>query len=305
MNSATIRIASAHDIDALFDIRTSVQENYQGLEELAGIGFTHDSVREMLDADARAWIAEVGGEAVAFSMAKRAQRVVFAVFVRPGHEGRGLGRALMQRAEAWLFGSGADEIQLTTGSDPSLRAHGFYRRIGWKEDGPGTDGQVRYVRRRPVVRGATLDDAAGVHAIYAPVVRDTVISFEYDVPDVHEMRSRIAKIRDAGYPWLVADDEGVVIGYAYAGPFRNRKAYDWTCEVSVYVHAAHRGRGVGVVLYERLFAVLKAQGFRAAVAGATWPNAASEALHLHFGFRQVALFPGIGWKFGAWHDVIF
>jgi L-amino acid N-acyltransferase YncA len=157
----------------------------------------------------------------------------------------------------------------------------------------------------PTIRAANPGDAAGVHAIYAPVVRDTVISFEYDAPDVGEMRSRIAKVQDAGYPWLVADDDGVVIGYAYAGPFRSRTAYDWTCEVSVYIHHDHRGRGIGALLYGKLFAVLRRQGFRVAIAGATWPNRASEALHLRFGFRQVGLFPGIGWKQGAWHDVIF
>jgi L-amino acid N-acyltransferase YncA len=118
------------------------------------------------------------------------------------------------------------------------------------------------------------------------------------------MGSRIVKTRQAGYPWLVADDDGVVIGYAYAGPFRNRNAYDWTCEVSVYVHERYRGRGIGSMLYARLLAVLKAQGFRATIGGATWPNRASEALHLQFG-RQVGLFPRIGWKFGAWHDVMF
>lgn len=305
MSTTSIREASAADVDDLFDIRTSVHENHQGLEELASIGVTHDSVRGLLGVDARAWVASVDGRAVAFSMANRPERTVFAMFVRPGYEGRGLGRALMNRAEAWLFANGADEIWLKTGSDPALRAHGFYRHLGWKEDGPTVDGQVRYVRRRPAVRGATLEDAAGVHAIYAPIVRGTTISFEYDVPTVDEMRSRIARIRDGGYPWLIADDGGDVVGYAYAGPFRSRRAYDWTCEVSVYVHAAQRGRGIGGMLYERLFAVLRRQGFRVAVAGATWPNAASEALHLQFGFRQVGLFPGIGWKFDAWHDVIF
>lgn len=160
-------------------------------------------------------------------------------------------------------------------------------------------------RRRPAIRAATAADAAGVHAIYAPVVRDTVISFEYDVPDETEMRRRITATLDGGFPWLVADDDGVVIGYAYAGPFRARTAYSWTCEVSVYIHESHRGRGVAVLLYERLFEVLRALNYRVAVAGATWPNHASEKLHLRLGFRQVGLFEGIGWKSGVAHDVVF
>lgn len=155
------------------------------------------------------------------------------------------------------------------------------------------DGGSHILRCRPVIRSVRHDDAGGVHAIYAPIVRNTVISFEYAVPDVAEMEARIARIRVSGYPWLVADD-GVVVGYAYAGPFRNRTAYDWTCEVSVYIHDDQRGRGVGGLLYERLFTVLRAQGFRAAVAGAIWPNAASAALLRRFSCREIGIFPGVG-----------
>lgn len=302
----SIRVAGADDVDALFDIRTSVHENHQGLDELERIGVTPASVGETLAAgDARAWLASVDGRPVAFSMAKRPEATVFGMFVRPGYEGMGLGRRLMRRAEAWLFAGGAAEIWLKTDSSPDTRANGFYRHLGWRLDGLTEDGQNRYVRRRPVIRAAVPADAPGVLAIYGPVVRDTVISFEYDVPDEAEMRGRIVKTLGAGYPWLVACDDDVVTGYAYAGPFRARTAYDWTCEVSVYVHANHRGRGIGALLYERLFGLLREQGFRAVVAGATWPNRASEALHLGFGFRQVGLFPGIGWKAGEWHDVIF
>lgn len=156
------------------------------------------------------------------------------------------------------------------------------------------DGQILILRRLPVIRSVRHDDAAGVHAIYAPIVRDTVSCFEYAVPDVAEMEARIARIRASGYPWLVADDDGVVVGYACAGPFRNRTAYDWTCEVSVYIHDDQRGRGVGGLLYERLFTVLRAQGFRAAVAGAIWPNAASAALLRRFSCREIGIFPGVG-----------
>ena len=103
-------------MEALFDIRTSVPENHQSREELASIGVTPRRIREMLVTTSRAWIAEEGRQAVAFSMADSAEATVFAMFVRPGYEGRGLGRALMQAAEDWLFSKGLDEIWLLTGS---------------------------------------------------------------------------------------------------------------------------------------------------------------------------------------------
>jgi GNAT superfamily N-acetyltransferase len=136
----------------LFDIRTGVLENTQ---TSAGLGVTPESVRRMLQTTSRAWLVEVNGTPVAFSMANAADRTIFAMFVRPGHEGCGFGRALMDRAEAWLFESGADEIWLDTGSDPALRAHGFYQRLGWHRTEIRHDDQVRYVRRREEARAQT------------------------------------------------------------------------------------------------------------------------------------------------------
>jgi GNAT superfamily N-acetyltransferase len=144
-----IRDALPADVETLFEIRTSVRENHQSREELATIGVTPESVAEMLSSDSHAWVAEVDGAPAAFSMARAAERTVFAMFVRPEFEGRGLGRALMERAEDWLFRTGAEEIWLTTGSDPSIRANGFYRRLGWLQAGTTEDGQLRYIKRRP------------------------------------------------------------------------------------------------------------------------------------------------------------
>jgi phosphinothricin acetyltransferase len=155
-----------------------------------------------------------------------------------------------------------------------------------------------------VCRLARLADAPAIQAIYAPVVRETAISFEYDVPDVADIEGRLAKVL-ASRPWLVYQAGGQVLGYAYASTYRERRAYDWNVEVSVYVRADARGRGVARALYSRLFDVLRALNYRQAVAGATLPNEASERLHAGFGFQCMGVLPRAGYKFGRWHDVVF
>lgn len=152
------------------------------------------------------------------------------------------------------------------------------------------------------VRLATPEDAPAVAAIYAPVVRDTAISFEAEPPDGAEFARRIAAILPA-QPWLVAEETGRVLGYAYAGPHRARVAYQWSVEPSVYVAAEGRGRGVGRALYAALLATLRAQGFANAYAGVTLPNAASLRLHEAFGFEPVGVFKRAGYKQDRWHDV--
>ena len=152
------------------------------------------------------------------------------------------------------------------------------------------------------IRLANAGDAGGVLAVYAPVVEETAISFELVVPSVDEMAARIAE-RWPAHPWLVAEEQGTVVGYAYAGRFSGRAAYDWSVEVSVYIAAAARGRRVGRGLYTALFAVLAAQGYRQAMAGATLPNAASVGLHESMGFTPVGVYRAVGWKHGTWHDV--
>ena len=154
-----------------------------------------------------------------------------------------------------------------------------------------------------LIRGARPDDAEVIHAIYAPVVRDTTISFELEPPTVEEMRGRIVSTT-RGLPWLVgADAAGAVIGYVYAGKHRERAAYQWSVEVSVYVDAGHRGRGVGKALYGRLFEVLTAAGYCQAFAGIALPNAGSVALHESVGFTPIGVYRNVGFKRGRWHDV--
>lgn len=144
-----IRLATLADVEALFEVRTSVRENHQSRAELATIGVTPESIAEMLGSSSRAWLAEADGQAVAFAMADAGQATIFAMFVRPGYEGRGLGRALMREAEGWLFSQACQEIWLLTGGDPSLRAHGFYVHLGWASAGPQEDGQIKYVKAGP------------------------------------------------------------------------------------------------------------------------------------------------------------
>lgn len=154
-----------------------------------------------------------------------------------------------------------------------------------------------------IVRDAAeAGDAAACAAIYAPYVRDTAITFELDVPSETEMAARIEAARKT-HAWLVAEEGGRVVGYAYGGPFKARAAYRFSCEVSVYVELGRRRTGAGRALYEELFTRLAARGYHTAVAGMTQPNDASVGLHTALGFEPVGTYRRIGWKHNAWHDV--
>lgn len=152
------------------------------------------------------------------------------------------------------------------------------------------------------VRAARADDADAIAAIYAPIVRDTPISFEVDPPSRDEMRRRITTI-GAVTPWLVCTAGEQLAGYAYASGHRERAAYRWSVDVAVYVHEEARGHGVGTALYHALLAMLSLQGFHRAHAGITLPNAGSVRLHESAGFTPVGVYHEVGFKLGAWHDV--
>lgn len=154
------------------------------------------------------------------------------------------------------------------------------------------------------IRLAQTTDAPAIQAIYAPIVRDTVISFEYEVPSVAEMQRRIQDVL-VMRPWLVFESEGRVQGYAYARPYRERAAYAWGVEAGIYVDGAAQKRGIGRQLYATLFDVLRALGYYQVWASATVPNEASERLHAGMGFELVGRFPAAGYKFGQWHDSVF
>lgn len=152
------------------------------------------------------------------------------------------------------------------------------------------------------IRLATEFDAGAVHAIYAPVVEKTAISFEMVPPSEDEVAGRLRATLTT-HPWIVAEDDGDVLGYAYGSPFRSRAAYRWSSEVSVYIAETSHRTGLGRRLYAALFELLSEQGYRRAYAGITLPNEASVRLHESMGFDTVGVFREAGFKFDAWHDV--
>jgi L-amino acid N-acyltransferase YncA len=146
-------------------------------------------------------------------------------------------------------------------------------------------------------------DAPRIVEIYNPYVLNTTVSFEEAAVSAEEMAGRIEKIAAAGLPWLVAEHDGQLVAYAYASKWRERRAYRFSVECTVYAADGFKGRGVGRALYEALFARLKADGYHAVIAVIALPNPASVALHERCGMRKVAHFPQVGLKFGQWHDV--
>ena len=151
------------------------------------------------------------------------------------------------------------------------------------------------------IRLASESDAAQILDIYAPVVRETAISFEWDPPSLDQIRHRMRRVLEM-LPWLVCDVDGRIAGYAYASPFKTRAGYRWSCELTVYVHPEFHRCGVGRALYAALLPCLTAQGYQVAVAVITIPNPASVGLHESIGMRRVGTYHAIGHKFGQWLD---
>jgi len=153
-----------------------------------------------------------------------------------------------------------------------------------------------------MIRVAGPEDGADLAAIYAPIVRDTTISFEIEPPTPEEMAARVTATLPT-YPWLVWEDAGRAVAYVYAGRHASRAAYRWSVEVTAYVAGEVRRRGLGKTLYAALFDILRRQGFHAVYAGVTLPNPASVALHEAVGMAPVGVYREAGFKFGAWRDV--
>lgn len=152
------------------------------------------------------------------------------------------------------------------------------------------------------VRAAAVADAQAIQRIYAPIVLNTAISFEETPPSVEEIALWIATTLQT-YPYLVAEENGAIKGYAYASQHRARAAYRWAVDVTVYVAESARRNGVGRRLCETLLPMLEKQRFRAAYAGIAQPNEGSVGLHESVGFVHIGTYPEVGFKLGKWHDV--
>jgi L-amino acid N-acyltransferase YncA len=154
----------------------------------------------------------------------------------------------------------------------------------------------------PTIRPAEEGDAPAIAAIYAPYVLETAITFESEPPTPEIMAQRIVGTLET-HPWLVANCDDETIGYAYAGKHRERSAYRWSADVTIYVNSARRCSGIGRALYRPLLAILRRQGFRSAFAEIVLPNPASVRLHEAAGFKSIGIYNDIGFKLGRWHDI--
>ena len=162
------------------------------------------------------------------------------------------------------------------------------------------------------IRIATKKDAAALLDIYAPYVTDTAITFEYEIPSVEEFAGRISHTLEK-YPYLVAEENGIPVGYAYAGTFHDRPAYDWAVETSIYVDRSHRKSGIGRLLYQALEQALSAQHILNLNACIAWPSAENDPyltkdsvrFHEKLGYRLVGEFRECGYKFHRWYNMVW
>jgi L-amino acid N-acyltransferase YncA len=155
------------------------------------------------------------------------------------------------------------------------------------------------------IRTATAEDAGAIASIYNHYVAHTVVTFEEEPVPAGEMRRRMEEVFASSLPWLVAESEGRIGGYAYATKWKARSAYRFSVETTVYLGDGLGKQGLGTRLYDELFRRLKGQGIHAAIGGIALPNDASVALHEKFGMRKVAHFEEVGFKFGRWVDVAY
>jgi phosphinothricin acetyltransferase len=154
-----------------------------------------------------------------------------------------------------------------------------------------------------LIRLATAADAQAIAAIYRPYVEGSPISFELEAPDTAEMARRIVGSEPGLYPWLVAEQDGRIVGFANSSPFRTRRAYRWCVETGIYVDRDSCGRGLGRALLGRLLELLERQGFVLAISAIALPNEASVRLHEALGFAHSGTYSGVGFKLGEWLDV--
>lgn len=154
------------------------------------------------------------------------------------------------------------------------------------------------------IRIAVPEDAANLADIYAPYVENTYVTFEYTVPSAKEFENRIRHTLEK-YPYLVAEEENVLLGYAYASPFHARAAYAWSAETSVYIRQDCKRKGIGHMLYSALEEILRRQHVCNLCACIAYPNPASISFHEAFGYKTIAHFHASGFKHNAWHDMVW
>ena len=154
-----------------------------------------------------------------------------------------------------------------------------------------------------IIRDADASDASIIASIYNHYVAETIVTFDEQPVTVAEMARRVEEVQAASLPWLVAEQEHRVVGYAYAAPWKRRAAYRFSVEITVYLDPNHFGRGLGTRLYNELFAILRRSQAHAVIGGIALPNDASVALHEKFGMHKVAVFEEVGFKFNRWIDV--
>lgn len=152
------------------------------------------------------------------------------------------------------------------------------------------------------LRLAKAADSEGILAIYAPYIEKTSFTFETDVPSAEAFADRINSYMES-WPWLLCEVDGTIVGYAYAARYRERVAYQWSVESSVYIHDDYQRKGIAKILYSALFEILKRQGFRNVYAVINLPNEKSVAFHESLGFRFFAMYEQVGYKLGKWKNV--
>ena len=155
------------------------------------------------------------------------------------------------------------------------------------------------------VRPALPADGEAIARIYNHYIQNTVITFEEEPVSARTMVARVAEVQGASLPWLVADLDGVVVGFAYASKWKVRSAYRYSVETTVYLECGRAGQGIGTRVYGELFPILRAAGIHVAIGGAALPNEASVALHEKLGFEHVATFRQVGFKHDRWVDVAY
>ena len=156
-----------------------------------------------------------------------------------------------------------------------------------------------------MIRGVEIRDAADIAAIYNYYIRETIITFETEEIDTAEMENRIKKILEAGYPFIVHEENNKITGYAYVGKFRERSAYSESLETSIYLDINEKGRGIGRKLYKRLIELSQEAGVHVLIGVVSYPNLASQRLHESVGFEKAGVLKEVGKKFGKFIDVEF